>query len=144
MIAFPINLKKLKEVMDKDTLLIYDASHVLGLIVGDQFQMPLKEGADIIIASTHKIFPGTQKAIFATNRRILKWGFDNNCNHFVSHHHMAEVAALGLVLSKGKEYFQRYAADVICNSKLLSKGLYDNGVIFNLHRVGFQIHIRYG
>lgn len=68
----------------------------------------------------------------------MKWGFDNNCNHFVSHHHMAEVAALGLVLSKGKEYFQRYAADVICNSKLLSKGLYDNGVNIQFASRGFS------
>ena len=113
MVVFPVKLEKLKEAMDKDTLLIYDASHVLGLIVGNQFQKPLEKGADIIISSTHKTFPGTQKAIFATNRRVLKWGFDNNCNHFISHHHMAEVAALGLILSKGKEYFQHYATDII-------------------------------
>ena len=138
MVAFSVKLEKLKEAMDKDTLLIYDASHVLGLIVGDQFQKPLKEGADIIISSTHKTFPGTQKAIFATNRRVLKWGFDNNCNHFISHHHMAEVAALGLILGKGKEYFQHYAADIIHNSKRLSQGLYDSGINVQFASRGFS------
>ena len=38
MVAFPVKLDKLKEVLGKHTLLVYDASHVLGLIVGDQFQ----------------------------------------------------------------------------------------------------------
>lgn len=119
-------------------MLIYDASHVLGLIVGDKFQKPLKEGADIIISSTHKTFPGTQKAIFATNRRLLKWGFDKNSTHFISHHHMAEVASLGLILSKGKEHFQNYAANIIYNTKRLSKMLYDNGIDVQFANKGFS------
>ena len=40
-----------------DTLLAYDASHVLGLIAGGGFQDPLGEGAAIVWASTHKSFP---------------------------------------------------------------------------------------
>lgn len=138
MVAFPVKLEKIKEVMDKNTLLIYDASHVLGLIIGKQFQSPLKEGADIIISSSHKTFPGTQKAIFATNRKLLKWGFDMNCNHFISHHHMAEVAALGLVLSKGKEYFKNYAYDIILNTRFLSKSLYENGIDVQFASRGFS------
>ena len=139
MVAFPMNLEKVREVMDKNSLLIYDASHVLGLIIGDCFQKPLKEGADIIISSTHKTFPGTQKAIFATNRRLLKWGFDKNCEHFISHHHMAEVAALGLVLSKGKDFFQNYASDIIRNVKRLSQGLYENDINVQFASRGFSV-----
>lgn len=138
MVAFPIKLEKIREAIGKNTLLIYDASHVLGLIVGDQFQKPLKEGADIIISSTHKTFPGTQKAIFATNRRLLKWGFDKNSAHFISHHHMAEVASLGLVLSKGKEYFQNYATNIISNTKHLSKLLYEKDVNVQFASLGFS------
>lgn len=138
MIAFPIKLDKLKEVIGKNTLIIYDASHVLGLIVGDQFQDPLNEGADILISSTHKTFPGTQKAIFATNRMLLKWGYDKNCEHFISHHHMAEIASLGIILSKGKKYFQRYALDIISNTKLLSEKLYDNNINVQFARQGFS------
>lgn len=138
MVAFPVKLDKLKEVLGKHTLLVYDASHVLGLIVGDQFQNPLKEGADIIISSTHKTFPGTHKAIFATKRKLLKWGYDKNCDHFISHHHMAEVASLGLVLSKGKEYFQRYASQIVANTKLLSQKLYNNGISVQFASHGFS------
>lgn len=138
MVVFPVNLEQIKEVLGKHTLLIYDASHVLGLIVGDQFQNPLKEGADIIISSTHKTFPGTHKAIFATNRKLLKWGFDKNCEHFISHHHMAEIATLGLILSKGKEYFREYASAIIINTKNLSQKLFEQGIQVQFSARGFS------
>lgn len=138
MAAVPQPVKAIREVLNKETLLIFDASHVLGLVVGDKFQQPLEEGADVLISSTHKTFPGSHKAIFATNRRILKWQFDNNCNHFISHHHMAEVAALGLILEKGKDYFVEYAAKIIENTKTLSKALFDNGISVQLSELGFS------
>ncbi len=138
MVAFPIDIQELRNVLDKETIIIYDASHVLGLVVGGQFQRPLQEGADVLISSTHKTFPGTHKAIFATNRRVLKWGFDNNCNHFISHHHMAEVAGLGLILSRGREYFENYAKSIISNSKRLSAALCDNGVDVQFKERGFS------
>ncbi len=138
MAAFPQPVKEIREVINKETLIIYDASHVLGLVVGDKFQKPLKEGADVLISSTHKTFPGSQKAIFTTNRRILKWQFDNNCNHFISHHHIAEVATLGLILERGKEYFTDYAERIVANSKKLSKLLFDNGIDVQLSELGFS------
>lgn len=138
MVAFPQPVKEIREIINKETLIIFDASHVLGLIVGDKFQQPLKEGADVLISSTHKTFPGSHKAIFATNRRILKWQFDNNCNHFISHHHMAEVAALGLILEKGKDYFVNYAERIVENTKSLSKALFDNGINVQLSDLGFS------
>ena len=138
MVAFPVKIDKLKEAMDKNTLLIYDASHVLGLVVGGQFQNPINEGAYILISSTHKTFPGTQKAIFATNRMLLKWGYDKNCDHFISHHHMAEVASLGIILSKGKEYFKKYSFDIISNTKRLSKNLYDSNIDVQFAKRGFS------
>ena len=42
---------------------MYDAAHVLGLIAGKQFQDPLKEGAEVLMGSTHKTFPGPQGGI---------------------------------------------------------------------------------
>ncbi|UCI23063.1 hypothetical protein FJ970_33480 (plasmid) [Mesorhizobium sp. B2-1-8] len=36
--------------------LLYDASHVTGLIAGGTFQKPLEEGADVLTFSTDKSF----------------------------------------------------------------------------------------
>src|SRR2546428_5972907 len=38
----------------------FDASHVMGLIAGGEFQKPLLEGADLVLGSTHKSFFGPQ------------------------------------------------------------------------------------
>ena len=41
---------------------------VLGLIAGGQFQQPLKEGADVMMGSTHKTFPGPQGGIILSHK----------------------------------------------------------------------------
>lgn len=138
MVTFAQPVKALREILPKNTLLVYDASHVLGLILGDQFQRPLEEGADILIANTHKTFPGPHKAVYATNRRLLKWQFDQNSGRFISHHHMADVACLSLILEKyGKEDFQKYAQRIINNAKQLSALLSEAGVHVQLKSFGF-------
>ena len=43
------------------TTIMYDMAHVLGL-VGDHFQKPFEEGAEIVTGSTHKTFFGPQRA----------------------------------------------------------------------------------
>lgn len=138
MVTFAQPVKALREVLPKNTLLVYDASHVLGLILGSQFQRPFEEGADILIANTHKTFPGPHKAIYATNRKLLKWQFDQNSGRFISHHHMADVACLGLILEKyGKNEFQNYAKLIVKNAKQLSTLLSDAGVHVQLKSLGF-------
>lgn len=137
MVAFPQPLQELKQVLNKKTILIYDASHVLGLILGDQFQQPLHEGADILIGNTHKTVPGPHKAIFASNKRLLNWQFTNTSYHFISHHHIAENACLGLILEQGKDYFVDYASRTIENAKYLAAELYKNGVNVQLKSMGF-------
>lgn len=138
MVTFAQPVEALRKVLPKKSLLVYDASHVLGLILGDQFQSPLAEGADILIANTHKTFPGPHKAIYATNRKLLKWQFDQNSGRFISHHHMADVACLGLIVEKyGKEGFQKYAELIIKNAKLLATHLSAAGVNVQLKPLGF-------
>lgn len=54
-----------------DTLLVYDASHVMGFLAAGRFQDPLREGADLVIGSTHKTLPGPQGGIIFSNRSDL-------------------------------------------------------------------------
>lgn len=138
MVAFPQPVRELRNILPKNTVVVYDASHVLGLILGDCFQNPLEEGADIMIANTHKTFPGPHKAIFATNRKILKWQFDQMSGHFISHHHMADVACLGLIAERfSKEGFCKYASKVKENTRLLASLLFQSGVNVQLDHLNF-------
>ena len=61
----PHNLRELREAVGPKALIIYDASHTMGLIMGQQFQAPLKEGASVVCANTHKTLPGPQKGMIA-------------------------------------------------------------------------------
>ncbi len=52
--------------MGLDTTIMYDMAHVLGLI-GDNFQKPFEEGADLVTGSTHKTFFGPQRGVIGGN-----------------------------------------------------------------------------
>jgi glycine hydroxymethyltransferase len=47
--------------------LLYDGSHVAGLIAGGTFQAPLTEGADLFTFSTYKSFGGPAGGVICTN-----------------------------------------------------------------------------
>lgn len=115
-VVHPIDLNILREAVGKKTIVIYDASHVLGLIMGGQFQSPLEEGADILIGTTHKTFPGPHKGVVLTNNKWLNNLYRMTCDIYVSHHHMADVATLMLLLDQGQEFFNNYAKQLVENS----------------------------
>ena len=115
-VVHPIDLHILREAVGKKTIVIYDASHVLGLIMGGQFQSPLEEGADILIGTTHKTFPGPHKGVVLTNSKWLHNLYRMTCDVYISHHHIADVATLMLLLGQGKEFFDNYAVRLIENS----------------------------
>ena len=69
---FPHPIEQVAKICrDTGTIIHYDASHVLGLIAGGEFQDPIKEGADIVVGSTHKTFPGPQGSLMLTNSKKL-------------------------------------------------------------------------
>jgi len=56
---FPHPFKEAHEAIDEvGATIMYDGAHVMGLISWGQFQQSLKEGVDMMMGSTHKIFPG--------------------------------------------------------------------------------------
>ncbi|HYY49173.1 MAG TPA: serine hydroxymethyltransferase [Thermoplasmata archaeon] len=124
-ILFPYNLRWLRGACDDvGAILGYDASHVLGLIAGGEFQDPMAEGVDVLSASTHKSFPGPQGGLFLANRRDL---FDRAMHTFLwrtqDNAHWNRIAATAQVLLEMKAFGAEYARQVIANSKALGKQL---------------------
>ncbi len=122
---FPYRLKILRDACDEaGSLLGYDASHVLGLVAGGEFQKPLDDGVDIVCGSTHKSFFGPQGGIILTNREDLHeklkktvfWTVMDNA-------HWNRIAALAQSLLEMKEFGAEYAKQVVSNSKALAMGL---------------------
>src|SRR5680860_640317 len=124
MILFPHPIRELRRLVGPDTIIVYDASQVLGLIAGGQFQNPLAEGADILSGSTHKSLPGPQKGIILTNRadlmaRVEATIFPGHVSNFHLHH----VAALAMTLAETRVFGESYARLMVANARALGQEL---------------------
>ena len=123
---FPEPVQGLYEVCKSyGTRIIYDAAHVLGLIAGKQFQRPLKEGAFLMTASTHKTFFGSQRGIILSNmeaefwRKIDRGAFPGSS----SNHHLDTLAQMAICTYEMMEFGELYAQNTIKNAKTLAATL---------------------
>ncbi len=130
-------IKKLVETIKDvypDTVITYDISHTFGLIAGKQFVNPVTQGVDIIHGSTHKTFPGPQKAVIgfpvSCSKNIrediqhaLSPGLQSNCG-------TAETLALAAALEEMKLYGESYARATCYHAKYLADLLARKG--FNI------------
>jgi glycine hydroxymethyltransferase len=123
---FPEPIRELVAVCkDNGTTIIYDAAHVLGLIAGKQFQDPLREGAAIVTASTHKTFFGSQRGIIMSNMdkkewwRIDKGAFPGSS----SNHHLDTLVSLAVTTCEMIAFAEEYTKQTIANAKTLGRSL---------------------
>ncbi|HTW55672.1 MAG TPA: hypothetical protein VMG36_04400 [Thermoplasmata archaeon] len=126
---FPYPLKAIAEAAHaQGALVLYDASHVLGLVAGGEFQDPLRDGADVMFGSTHKSFPGPQGGIVATDRDdlfaqmdpALVWRVFDNA-------HWNRIAAVGQTLLELERCGADYARTVVANARALGPALAAEG-----------------
>jgi glycine hydroxymethyltransferase len=128
LILFPQPVREISEIAAEiDAKLVYDASHVLGLIAGKHFQDPLKEGADVVTGSTHKTFFGPQRAIILSKAELAKIIDRAVFPGVVSNHHLHSLAGYVVAAMEMKEFGVKYASQVIKNAKRLAEKLYELG-----------------
>lgn len=127
---FPHPVREIAEaVHEYGGLLAYDGSHVLGLIAGGVFQDPLREGADILFASTHKTFPGPQGGLILTNSEEVYRRISRNIFHKIADNiHFNKIGALAVCLEEMLKHGKRYAARIVENAYELAKSLDELGV----------------
>ncbi|MEN2974312.1 MAG: serine hydroxymethyltransferase [Candidatus Caldarchaeales archaeon] len=130
LILFPHPVREFSEAVQRyGGILAYDASHVLGLIAGGVFQDPVREGADIMYASTHKTFPGPQGAIIMTNKSEIYEKLSGNIFHkVVDNIHLNRLASYTVTVEEMLKYGSRYAKKVVENAKHLAYSLDSLGV----------------
>ena len=123
--------------------LVYDGSHVLGLIGSGVFQDPLIEGAEVLFGSTHKSLYGPQGGMILTNssdhaarlRNFLEIDIETGIG-LVDNVHMNRVAALGIAMEEmidDRDYGKR----VVANARLLAASLDELGVPVRFKDQGF-------
>jgi len=146
---FPHPMRKIAEAADElDALIAYDGSHVLGLIGGESFQDPLREGASILFGSTHKSFFGPQGGIILAKKEYSKIIKERIHPAFVDNAHWNRIAALTLALAEIKVYGKEYARQVVKNAQALAKALAEYNFPVACRNLGYtkshQVFLDYG
>ena len=133
---FPEPVSELSDVCRENNVrIIYDGAHVLGLIAGKRFQNPLKEGAFLMTASTHKTFFGSQRGLILSNmeeeywRKIDRGAFPGSS----SNHHLDTLAQMGICTYEVMEFGEQYSDDTIKNAKALASAM---------DRLGFDVQAK--
>ena len=144
MFLFPEPVSQVAEVCRAHGIpVLYDAAHVLGLILGGQFQQPFAEGAHLITASTHKTFPGPQRGVILGNMTTpeeLKWWSSVDRGVMPgssSNHHLHTIPGLALTIREMKVHGKNYATDIIRNAQALGSALDTAGVPVEAKEFGF-------
>jgi aminomethyltransferase len=117
-----------------DAVVMYDMAHVLGL-VGAHFQQPFQEGADLVTASTHKTFFGTQRGVVGSRfqeheeryelwEAIRRRAFPGS----VSNHHLGTLLGLLMAAYEMNHFKDEYQPRVIANAKAFARALKDCGL----------------
>lgn len=145
-IPFPHPVSGIRRGLEEaghDCLLVYDGSHVLGLIACGEFQDPLREGADMLIGSTHKTFYGPQGGLVLTGsprlaasmRGMLELDLEYGIG-LVDNPHLNRIAALGVALEEMLDD-PDYGARVVENSRALARALDGLGVPVRFRERGY-------
>lgn len=127
---FPNPVEEIAGSLNKspNTVLAYDASHVMGLIACGEFQNPLREGAHVVFGSTHKTLPGPQGGLIFSNDSTLMGAISTAVYPgTVTNHHLMRSPALGIALLEMKNN-PDYAKQVISNAQSLGKQLAARGI----------------
>ena len=126
---FPHPTKEIAEVCKEvGAKLVYDAAHVLGLIMGKRFPNPFPDGADLATSSTHKTFPGPQGGvIFAKDKETYKPVKKTIFPIFVCNHHLHRLAATAVTALEMKYFGESYAEQIVRNAKRLAEALHERG-----------------
>jgi glycine/serine hydroxymethyltransferase len=146
----PHNLRELRELLGSEAIIIYDASHTLGLIMGGIFQQPLAEGADVICGNTHKTLPGPQKGLVAFREETLADRANTIINSgLFSSAHTGSMVALAISILEIERFGHEFATQIVRNSNALGEELARLGYEVRTARSGrysesHQLHLMVG
>jgi glycine/serine hydroxymethyltransferase len=125
-----IAIKPLRALLNRHglerTLIIYDASHTLGLIAGQAFPNPLDDGADILQGNTHKSLAGPHRALIVARRADLAAQIEQTLSAgLISSPNLPGLLQLFVTLVETRHYGQAYAQRMCANTRQLHAALAD-------------------
>jgi len=127
---FPHPLEEIRLICDRYQIkMMYDMSHVVGLIAGGVFQPEVVRYADMMTSSTGKSLHAPDHGLVLYNDPE----FDTSVRQAVmplltSNTHPHELAGLGIALTEMLNFGSHYAKQVVKNTKALAYALVDKGI----------------
>jgi glycine hydroxymethyltransferase len=127
---FPYPLPILRDLCDRyGVTLMYDMSHVAGLIAGGIFQSDLAEFADVVTSSTGKSLHAADHGLVMFKDEALEAPLREAVMPLLtSNTHPQELGALGVALAEAKAFGREYAEQVVRNAQALAAALSARGV----------------
>ena len=127
-------IRKYVDEMGLQTTIMYDMAHVMGL-VGEHFQKPFQEGAEIVTGSTHKTFFGPQRGLIGVNYKPedVKYGLWKTIESrafpgSVSNHHLGTQLGMLMAAYEMNTFKDAYQKAIIENAKHFAKCLKAEGL----------------
>lgn len=123
---------------DRGAHVLYDASHVAGLIAGGRFQKPLDEGADVLTFSTYKSFGGPAGGVMCTNDVELAERLSNIAYPaLTANYDASRLGPLAMAASELLAHGAEYADQCILNARRLGQFLTEEGLLVLRQSKGF-------
>jgi len=108
--------------------LLYDASHVAGLVAEQRFQDPLREGADLVTFSTYKSFGGPPGgAIVTDDEQLARRVSDAVYPGLVANYDVSRLVPLTAGALEREQSGGAYADQAIANARALAAALAAEG-----------------
>ena len=126
---FPV--KAVRDLLDKyspETLIVFDAAHVDGIIAGGAYPNPLDDGASIITGSTYKtlggppggFIVGRDDSLYKKVKRAVYPGLTTN-------YHYNRIGALAVTCLSLMRHGKTYAKQIVLNSRKMGATLNSKG-----------------
>jgi glycine hydroxymethyltransferase len=130
LLLFPHRVAAIREVTEAaGAVLMYDASHVAGLVAAGRFQRPLAEGAQVLTFSTYKSFGGPPGGAIATDdaalaERITAAVYPG----LTANYDAGRLAPLAVTAAEILADGGRYADRCIASARALAAALHEEGL----------------
>jgi len=129
LMLFPHDVAAVRAACDEvGAILLYDASHVAGLVAAKAFQRPLHEGAHVLTFSTYKSFGGPSGGCVVTRdpglaERVSTVAYPG----MLANYDAGRLGALAVTAAELAERGADYAAACAANARALARALHDEG-----------------
>lgn len=124
----PQDVAALRQALPARSMLVYDVSHQLGLIMGRALPSPLDHGADAICGNTHKSFPGPHRGMIAYRAQgLAKRANDVIDGGLYSSNQPGTLIPLAISILEMEACGVDYASRVVQNARHLAGALEARG-----------------